>query len=208
MTTTATPDTMPDRGPGPSSLMRYLLKMNRTLLIAMSLFVLLAFVRAVTDATPLTSSQTVGTALRFTVPIMLAGLAGLWGRLGARSGVEVVLRESRSLFVLNAVRSPERWRKLKTSSSMRQRGRPRKLMECLDPTLELRLEVDSSITIAQQSWCTQCFGFGIDSETSQLQVLRLLGGDIAGVIVESDEIKIVPLKQERRFWVRWYKSHK
>jgi simple sugar transport system permease protein len=64
--------------------MRYLLKMNRTLLIAMSLFVLLAFVREVTDATPLTSSQTVGTALRFTVPIMLAGLAGLWAE---RSGI-------------------------------------------------------------------------------------------------------------------------
>ena len=48
------------------------------------LFILLAFVRTVTDATPLTSSSTVGTAIRATMPILLAGMAGLWAE---RAGV-------------------------------------------------------------------------------------------------------------------------
>jgi ABC-type uncharacterized transport system permease subunit len=45
---------------------------------AAALFVLVAVIRASTDTASLTSSQTIGTALRATVPILLAGLAGLW----------------------------------------------------------------------------------------------------------------------------------
>ncbi len=45
---------------------------------AAALFVLVAIVRAATDTASLTSSQTIGAALRATVPILLAGLAGLW----------------------------------------------------------------------------------------------------------------------------------
>ena len=50
---------------------------GRVALAGVALFVLLALVRVLTDAEDLTSSNTVGTALRFTVPILLAGLAGL-----------------------------------------------------------------------------------------------------------------------------------
>ena len=57
---------------------------NKTILTAIFLFVLLAFVRTVTDADALTSSGTVGVAIRATIPIMLAGLAGLWAE---RAGV-------------------------------------------------------------------------------------------------------------------------
>lgn len=57
---------------------------NNTILIAAFLFVLLAFVRTVTDADALTSSSTVGVAIRATMPIMLAGLAGLWAE---RAGI-------------------------------------------------------------------------------------------------------------------------
>ena len=57
---------------------------KNTILIAAFLFVLLAFVRTVTDADALTSSSTVGVAIRATIPIMLAGLAGLWAE---RAGV-------------------------------------------------------------------------------------------------------------------------
>jgi len=50
-----------------------------TLLVpALVLLVLLSLVRTVTDAGALTSSTTVGAALRATVPILLAGLAALW----------------------------------------------------------------------------------------------------------------------------------
>jgi ABC-type uncharacterized transport system permease subunit len=57
---------------------------NSTIQAAIFLFVLLAFVRTVTDADALTSSGTVGTAIRATIPIMLAGLAGLWAE---RAGI-------------------------------------------------------------------------------------------------------------------------
>jgi ABC-type uncharacterized transport system permease subunit len=55
-----------------------------TILTAVVLFVLLSFVRTITDAGALTSSSTVGVAIRATIPIMLAGLAGLWAE---RAGI-------------------------------------------------------------------------------------------------------------------------
>jgi simple sugar transport system permease protein len=57
---------------------------NKMIATALILFVLLAFVRTVTDADALTSSGTVGVAIRATIPIMLAGLAGLWAE---RAGI-------------------------------------------------------------------------------------------------------------------------
>ena len=42
------------------------------------LFLLLSLTRLVTDGDALTSSRTMGTTLRVTIPILLAGLAGLW----------------------------------------------------------------------------------------------------------------------------------
>jgi simple sugar transport system permease protein len=77
-----TPAAAPE--PAPSSLLDRLPGSRRTLFIAGLLFVLLAFVRTVTDATQLTSSSTVGVAIRATMPILLAGLAGLWAE---RAGI-------------------------------------------------------------------------------------------------------------------------
>ena len=51
---------------------------RRILVYGLVLFALLSFVRTVTDADALTSSTTIGAALRATVPILLAGLAALW----------------------------------------------------------------------------------------------------------------------------------
>ncbi len=51
---------------------------NKVLLYGAVLFVLLSFVRTITEADALTSSTTIGAALRATVPILLAGLAALW----------------------------------------------------------------------------------------------------------------------------------
>jgi ABC-type uncharacterized transport system permease subunit len=56
----------------------------RLALLAAGLVVLLSAVRAVTGAEDLTSSGTVGAALRLAVPIGLAGLGGLWAE---RAGV-------------------------------------------------------------------------------------------------------------------------
>lgn len=57
--------------------------MNRSKIFRIIAFVLgplavISFVRLWTDQDALTSSNTVGTALRLTVPILLAGMAGLW----------------------------------------------------------------------------------------------------------------------------------
>jgi general nucleoside transport system permease protein len=51
---------------------------SRVLLIAGALFFLLSLTRVITHGDDLTSSQTMGTTLRVTIPILLAGLAGLW----------------------------------------------------------------------------------------------------------------------------------
>lgn len=53
-------------------------KARRALLVGGVLFLVLSFVRALTDTDSLTSSGTMGSTLRLTVPILLAGLAGLW----------------------------------------------------------------------------------------------------------------------------------
>lgn len=52
---------------------------RRTLLIVLFLFIVMSFIRAnVDDARKLSASFTVFTTLEFTMPILLAGLAGLW----------------------------------------------------------------------------------------------------------------------------------
>lgn len=51
---------------------------TRALVMGGVLFVLLALTRVITDGDDLTSSGTMGTTLRVTIPILLAGLAGLW----------------------------------------------------------------------------------------------------------------------------------
>ncbi len=63
---------------------------TRMLVIAFALFVLLCIARVVGDAGNLTSSGTAGTTLRLTIPIMLAGLAGIWAeRVGVLNiGIE------------------------------------------------------------------------------------------------------------------------
>ena len=77
MNATLTPETTAAKQP---AWMRFIASTTRTrtLVFAGVLFVLLAFTRQVTDANDLTSSGTVGTTLRVTIPIMLAGLAALW----------------------------------------------------------------------------------------------------------------------------------
>ncbi len=74
----------PVESPPPRSPLMSLVAGNRILVMAIALFVLLSFVRAITDATSLTSASTIGTTVRFTIPILLAGLAALWAE---RAGI-------------------------------------------------------------------------------------------------------------------------
>ena len=59
------------------------------------LFLLLSLTRLITDADALTSSRTMGTTLRVTIPILLAGLAGLWAE---RAGIVNVGIEGMMIF--------------------------------------------------------------------------------------------------------------
>jgi simple sugar transport system permease protein len=53
-------------------------RIRQFVFLALAMFVLLSIVRVAADADALTSSITVGAALRATIPILLAGLAALW----------------------------------------------------------------------------------------------------------------------------------
>ena len=79
MTTTEVTDTAFAAPKGPGWLV-LLTKPSATRAVVMAgtLFVLLSFTRLITSGDDLTSSGTVGTTLRVTTPILLAGLAGLW----------------------------------------------------------------------------------------------------------------------------------
>ncbi len=59
------------------------------------LLVLLSLTRVISDADKLTASTTVGTAVRLTIPILLAGLAGLWAE---RSGIVNIGIEGMMIF--------------------------------------------------------------------------------------------------------------
>lgn len=72
-----------DQGPA-AALARRRAGVRRMLLALFAITVLLSVTRTVTGATDLTSSGSAGAALRLAVPIMLAGLAGLWAE---RAGV-------------------------------------------------------------------------------------------------------------------------
>jgi general nucleoside transport system permease protein len=63
---------------------------RRFLIGGLVLLFLLSLTRVLTDASSLTSSQTMGATLRLAIPIMLAGLAGLWAeRVGVLNiGIE------------------------------------------------------------------------------------------------------------------------
>ncbi|MEI8240170.1 MAG: ABC transporter permease [Actinomycetota bacterium] len=67
----------------------------RTMLFAGVLFLLLSLARVLSDGGDLTSSQTMGTTLRVTCPILLAGLAGLWAE---RAGIVNIGIEGMMIF--------------------------------------------------------------------------------------------------------------
>lgn len=76
---TATPTLAPLNESRASSVTRFLaVRRNMILTAGVTLLALMSITRLWTDEHPLTSSGTVGTALRLTVPILLAGMAALW----------------------------------------------------------------------------------------------------------------------------------
>lgn len=56
----------------------FAVRRNRLVTTGITLLALMSITRLWTDEQPLTSSGTIGTALRLTVPILLAGMAALW----------------------------------------------------------------------------------------------------------------------------------
>ena len=68
---------------------------KRSMLIAAVMFFLLSLTRVLTDGTDLTASSTVGTTLRVTIPILLAGMAGLWAE---RVGIVNIAIEGMMIF--------------------------------------------------------------------------------------------------------------
>lgn len=78
-TITAPDGTPPAPAAASGPLLLRVLASRKTLWTGLTLFVIISFIRANADgAADLTSSGTIETTLRFTMPILLAGLAGLW----------------------------------------------------------------------------------------------------------------------------------
>ncbi len=72
------PETPAAPTPSKREVLRGLSKGTRAWIMAGTLFILLSLTRVITDGGDLTSSHTAGTTLRVTIPLLLAGLAGLW----------------------------------------------------------------------------------------------------------------------------------
>ena len=68
---------------------------KRSMIIATVMFFLLSLTRVLTDGTDLTASSTVGTTLRVTIPILMAGMAGLWAE---RVGIVNIAIEGMMIF--------------------------------------------------------------------------------------------------------------
>lgn len=77
-------DAVPGPAPVEKRFFKTMSKRTKWYLFAIATVLLLSFVSVVTGADDLTSSGTVGATLRLSMPIMLAGLAGVWAE---RSGV-------------------------------------------------------------------------------------------------------------------------
>ncbi len=76
---TVTPTLTPLDGDRVDSIGRFFaVRRNRLLVTGITLLALMSITRIWTGEHPLTSSGTIGTALRLTVPILLAGMAALW----------------------------------------------------------------------------------------------------------------------------------
>ncbi|MEI8237881.1 MAG: ABC transporter permease [Actinomycetota bacterium] len=68
---------------------------KRSMFIAATLFVLLCLTRVIADGIDLTSSATMGTTLRVAIPILMAGMAGLWAE---RVGIVNIAIEGMMIF--------------------------------------------------------------------------------------------------------------
>ncbi|MBI4932622.1 MAG: ABC transporter permease [Actinobacteria bacterium] len=77
-TTTTELMPVPAEPKGRLDLLKGKASLTRTLLMAAALFSLLSLTRVITGGDDLTSSQTAGITLLVTMPILLAGMAGLW----------------------------------------------------------------------------------------------------------------------------------
>ncbi len=78
------PTAPPVEGPSRLQTFKELSPATKAFVLGGILLVLLSLTRVITDGTDLTSTGTFGTTLRVTIPILLAGLAGLWAE---RSGI-------------------------------------------------------------------------------------------------------------------------
>lgn len=86
-TNTTGTESMPERpGPPKSGVLAIINRSpaSRMIVAGTVLLVLLSLTRVLADADKLTASTTIGTTMRLTIPILLAGLAGLWAE---RSGI-------------------------------------------------------------------------------------------------------------------------
>lgn len=132
--------------------------------------------------------------------------ASILARMGTRQGVTTLLGESGSPLSLNALRRPDAWRRLSsTSVEGSQRGSKREIIERLAERADTRVtwpsdsSMEELLSLAErrviQNW---------RNSLTLLNGMKLVLGWRHEIVLEPDRIRILPREEALTFWRAWW----
>jgi hypothetical protein len=126
-------------------------------------------------------------------------------RLGDRAGVAVMLSEGWNLSLLNALRNPEAWSRLKSRRITEPWEAPhRDLLDRLSREAGLPVECAAPANDEEKAWMKEVEKIWSGKACRNLaDVLDFLEHDPYQAILESDRIRIVPRAEALKFWKAW-----